>query len=348
MSLRKKFKMFRRKLRQNLPNRRGISSRLDVQSKTAELDLAITTLPCDDWPGTKRGSRITFVPRPLLKPDSRVFAMGSCFAVEIRKALMARGFNTLPKYDKIVFDPVVQRLANLPIRDNVNHYNTFVIRQEFEMALAGIDYQPDEFIELEHSKQRGSEGTVLQWQDPYRKHIFARDSQAILDISRKVSNCIKDAITQADIYILTLGLTEVWRNKANGRVINQAPAENRNKFDFEESTYEQNFENLMSVCSLVNSAFPQKHIILTVSPVPLTRTFTTNDVVVANTTSKSILRAVAAQISKDTNNTTYWPSYEIALARDIFLEDGRHVRPDGINLIVDQFLKVHGAHPTEA
>ena len=344
MTLRKKFKMLRRKVRQTMPRRRGVSSVLAVPPRSQELDLAIAAVPCDDWAGSKRGSRITFVRQPLLEPDRGVFTMGSCFAVEIRKALSARGFNTLPRYHDIEFDPVSQRLANLPSRDNINHYNTFVIRQEFEIALAGREYQPEDFVELGHSKQRGTDGAVLAWQDPYRKHAFARDSRSIADLSRKVSGCIRDAVDQADIYVLTLGLTEVWRNTANGMVITQAPPEGeRDGFRFEESTYEQNYDNMQRVCSLVKSAYPQKRIIVTVSPVPLNRTFTRNDVVVANAESKSILRAVAARLAKEMDNVTYWPSYEIALARDLFLEDGRHVRADGINMIVDQFLKVHGA-----
>ena len=100
---------------------------------------------------------------------------------------------------------------------------------------------------------------------------------------------------------------------------------------------------MQKVCSLLKNHFPDKPVILTVSPVPLTRTFTSNDIVVANTESKSILRAVAARLAKENANVTYWPSYEIALARDLFEDDGRHVRREGIDLIVDQFIKVHAS-----
>jgi hypothetical protein len=112
-------------------------------------------------------------------------------------------------------------------------------------------------------------------------------------------------------------------------------------FTFEYSTYEQNYENISAVCSLIQDRFPEKKILLTVSPVSLKRTYSGNDIVLANTESKSTLRAVAAAISREFSNVTYWPSYEIALARDIYEQDGRHVTAEGVKTIVDTFLAVH-------
>jgi hypothetical protein len=57
--------------------------------------------------------------------------------------------------------------------------------------------------------------------------------------------------------------------------------------------------------------------------------------------SKCTLRAVAAEAMRLCDNVIYWPSFEIALARDLFEADGRHIRPDGVNLIVSEFLNVH-------
>jgi hypothetical protein len=156
---------------------------------------------------------------------------------------------------------------------------------------------------------------------------------------------MRDAITQSDVYVLTLGLTEVWRNNRNGLYANQIPDHGTGGripgFTFERSSYEQNLGNMRTVCALLAEHFPEKKIILTVSPVPLRRTFSGNDIVVANMESKSILRAVAAAISTEFSNVIYWPSFEIALMHDLYEEDGRHVRPEGVRAIIDQFLAVH-------
>jgi hypothetical protein len=44
--------------------------------------------------------------------------------------------------------------------------------------------------------------------------------------------------------------------------------------------------------------FPERKVIITVSPVALSRTFSDSDVITANTESKSILRAVAGALSR--------------------------------------------------
>ena len=325
-----------------MPGRQGSTASVAANERTGEIELALTSEPCHDWQGTKRGSRITFVSNPLLKDKGCVFTMGSCFAVEIRHALMARGYDVFPKYNEIEFDGQNQLLASLPARDNVNHYNSFVIQQEFERALVNGNYGPNDFVEHSLPKQKSALGELLRWQDPYRKRVFATDRDSLLNLSTKISTCIRTAIQKADAYIITLGLTEVWKNDTNGLYINQAPSEKQG-FSFVESTYEQNYDNMDKVCSLLRKHFPDKPVILTVSPVPLTRTFTGNDIVVANMESKSILRAVAARVAKENINVTYWPSYEIALAHDLFEDDGRHVRRAGIDLIVDQFIKVHAS-----
>jgi hypothetical protein len=324
-------------------NHRGRSdtSLLSATGRTENLELMVQRVPNNDWANTRRGTSITFVKDPLLSSRDRVFTMGSCFAVEIRKALNERGFDTYPKYGDIEFDKSRQLLAKLPERDNINHYNTFVIRQEFELALEGDHYKLEDFVDLGPPQTVITKGKALRFQDPYRKMIFAESEETIVDLSNKVTDCIRLAIRSADVYVITLGLTEVWKNNANGLYLNQAPNRGHESFSFVESNYEQNYGNIARVCSLIQKHFPRKRIILTVSPVPLTRTFTNRDVVVANTESKCTLRAVAAQISKEFDNVRYWPSYEIALARDLYLEDGRHIRPDGIDLIVTQFQKVH-------
>jgi hypothetical protein len=340
-TLRKTFKRYKRQVAGVINRREREVSRLEAKDKTAALELVMAGETCRDWVGTKSGRRITFVHKPVLTPRDRVFTMGSCFAVEIRKALLARGFDTYPKYSTIEFNRERQTLAKLPERDNVNHYNTFVIRQEFELALGTSSYGLGDLVDLGGAKTAPSSGKAFKWQDPYRKSVFATDDAAILDLSGKITGCIRSAIQTAEVYIITLGLTEVWKNNANGLFINQAPRAVDDRVSFVESTYEQNHENIHRVAALIAEHYPHKRIILTVSPVPLSRTFTSNDIVVANMESKSILRAVAARVSKQMDNVTYWPSYEIALARDIFEDDGRHVRAEGIDLIVDQFLKVH-------
>ena len=302
-------------------------------------------MPTENWEGTNRGTRLSFVPLPIIRKTDKVFTMGSCFAREVRYTLHDIGFELFPKYHKIEFDQLTQKFRKLSVRGHVNHYNTFTIRQEFELAFGGKHYALEDFVDRSSPEQNMTVPHGRVWQDPYRRNVYALTGDAIMDLSRKIDLCMRDGIFQSDVYVLTLGLTEVWRNDRNGLYANQVPDnEIEGKypgFTFERSSYEQNFDNMRVVCALLAEHFPEKKIIMTVSPVPLKRTFSGNDVVIANMESKSILRAVAAALSTRFSNVIYWPSYEMALMRDLYEEDGRHVTPKGVRAIMEQFLAVH-------
>ena len=84
--------------------------------------------------------------------------------------------------------------------------------------------------------------------------------------------------------------------------------------------------------------------ILTVSPVPLTATYSKAHILVANTHSKSILRSAAAQLSTS-NNIDYFPSYEIVTnPRNIlnaYNANLRSIKDETIELVMKHFFDQH-------
>src|SRR5207249_9460112 len=87
---------------------------------------------------------------------------------------------------------------------------------------------------------------------------------------------------------------------------------------------------------------PNFHILVTVSPVPLMNTFSTMDIVVANTWAKSLLRALAQEWASAHHNVDYFPSYEIVQNSDratVWEHDRRHVKGAGVQHIMDLFLR---------
>lgn len=285
----------------------------------------------DIWNDTRRGTSITVKRKTLFAKSSRIYTIGSCFAREIRKALTKRGLIILPNYRALAFDPATQRPAGLPKRLHLNVYNSFVIRDELTGRMT-----PHTFIRYDSGAGRYFPTDGPLWQDPFRRGVCATSEEALADISQKIDLCITDAVASADLFVITLGLTEVFRETKSGRVVNQIPNNDPANFIFERSTIEQNLENMRAVCRAIT-----KPILLTVSPVPLNKTFSGLDVVVANSESKSILRAVAGQIEREFPHVTYWPSYEIARAKDLFGPDARNVTPRGIDLIVNAFIDAH-------
>ncbi|MGE0734874.1 MAG: GSCFA domain-containing protein [Alphaproteobacteria bacterium] len=161
----------------------AIKARFDLTATTNEL-----------WRASERGYRITVPPKPMLDGATKIFTIGSCFAMEIRHALERRSFDVYPKYRRIEFDSANQRLGSMPAHDDIAHYDTFTIRQEFEHAFADTHFASADFLQHKHKlTNHFAVGGRTSWQDPYRKKIFAADENHILDLSRKIDACISRA-----------------------------------------------------------------------------------------------------------------------------------------------------------
>jgi hypothetical protein len=316
-----------------------------MASDTARFDASDTANPL--WNRSERGRRITVVGEGFIRPDSKFFAMGSCFAVEIRRALRARGLRVYPDYPSIAFDPAEQMPGKLPARDNINHYDTFTIAQEIARALDRRRWPREDFWQVARFRFSQAKGWPVAFQDPHRRHIFAASLEGAVDLSDKISACIDEGLAACDIVILTLGLTETWRIKASGRYAALGPENERDeifpRLEFRATGYQENYDNIRNTIERIWTVHPGKKIVLSVSPVALTRTWTDEDIVRANLQSKATLRAAAGQICRDYKEITYWPSYEYATAGDVFREDGQHVRPEVVDRIVASFLEIHAA-----
>ena len=301
----------------------------------------------DAWERSARGTSITVRRTPLITRRSKAMALGSCFAVEIRAVLRREGFAVLPGYFDLRIDLDHERVGRLPERDNVNHYDTFSIRHEFEQAFgerAGAGR--DDFWPIESPAVHDSVGLAGDrlFQNPFRKRVFADSIEGLTRISGALDACIGEAIASADVYVITLGMIETWRDTRSGRYLCRRPdAEHMDDCEFVLSDFAANLDNMRRVCSLLARHRPGRPVILTVSPVSIARTYSGRDIVVANTETKSLLRAVAGQIEREFDDVVYWPSYEIALREDIFAEDGRHISPRGVRKVVEAFLEAHCA-----
>jgi hypothetical protein len=297
------------------------------------------------WSNSERGSRITVAGEKFIRSDTSFFAMGSCFAVELRKALRDQGRSVFPDYSSLAFDSETQSPGLLPERDNLNHYDTFTIRQEIERALSGRRWNESDFWALSRTKVPRHPSWSRAYQDPYRRHVYAATMPALVELSVRVNACIDEGLASASVVILTLGLTECWRVKSNGKYAALGPSTEEDEsyplLELHVSDFSENYENLLATVNAIWSAHPEKKIVLTVSPVALSRTWTNEDVVQANAHSKATLRAVAGELCRQFPQITYWPSYEFAMRGDVFEEDGRHVRRDAVKEILSGFLRAN-------
>jgi hypothetical protein len=124
-------------------------------------------------------------------------------------------------------------------------------------------------------------------------------------------------------------MTEIFVNRASGKVANQKSdyyaGGGRIETEFRQASFAENLAVMERIADLITAEKPGTLIYVTVSPVPLQRTFSGQDVYVANNLSKSTLRAALGQLAVNRKNVRYFPSYEMVMAaRDEAWEaDGR-------------------------
>lgn len=261
---------------------------------------------------------ITHVPSFTIGAMDRVFCIGSCFARAVQRMLLERG--------------VASDFGGLSHR-----YNTFVIEQTIRWAFeSGLN--ESHFVRM----QDGS------WFDPYDRARLNEGYESAADalaINLHQLRCVREQIENADVFVMTLGLAEVWRDRETGAWLNQRPPEAtaepfNDRFEVIQSTTAQNTERIVSIVRRVRAVNPRMRFIISVSPIALNATFTQDDVLVATMLGKSTLRAAVheamTQLADD--HTDYFPSFEIVMLQrnnDVYAShdrlgkrDGQHVRDD--------------------
>ena len=233
-------------------------------------------------------------------------------------------------------------------RENMNLYNTFSIRQEIERA-AGLWTQDEDDVwtlpDRVLNDGRVVEGPGTLYQDPYQRLVFAATRPELIEAIGALAAVTSQGLRQATVVVITLGLTEVFVKTDNGRIANQTPLYGRGGGEaetrFHASSHDENLDNVEQTIRLLKGLNPGARVIISVSPVPLAQTFSTDDVYVATMRSKAILLTVAREVCSRHDHCYYFPSFEFvsSLGAQAFQErDGRHVRAEVVAEIVRAFV----------
>jgi hypothetical protein len=300
----------------------------------------------DRWSGAEGSAQARITDRLVVpmgnqtfsaKKDSTFFAIGSCFARNVEERLEMAGANVTSR--KIN----VGNLGDGSAREGgvFNKYTPVSILQELKWA-AGVEKYPEDAL-LEVGKDR--------YYDPYLSGKAAQGTKAELMTRRaEVGQYFAQAF-EADVVILTLGLVESWTDNETGLSLNEAPsprllARSGERFSFEVLDLDQCQAAFEEICALFEAHGKKgQNKIVTVSPVPLGRTFTEDDIIVANATSKSTLRVVAKRVAEQTKGMDYFPSYEAVIHSDPNLSwqrDRRHVSDVVVGQIIQTFMVRYG------
>jgi GSCFA family len=279
------------------------------------------------------------IPKFKFSRDDKFYAIGSCFARGIENALAGRKViveSAAPEFAKL--QPANKEPSGLGF---LNKYNTYSILNELRWALDSNAVFPRDSI---------VQSTKTTWYDPHTNPTLELVGLEETLERRALMQTITKRIKDCRVVIVTLGLAEVWRDVKADVFINRTPIPSLvktepDRYEFQLSSFAQNWANLEMIHRLLTTyGHSDVHIIVTVSPVPLMNTFSTMDIVVANSWAKSLLRAVSQEWATAHSNVDYFPSYEIVQNSDrgeMWEDDLRHVKGPGVQHIVELFLRTY-------
>lgn len=281
-------------------------------------------------------------PKFLISRTDKVATAGSCFAQHIAKRLAASGFSYLVTEDAHPMATPHQRQIFNYGTYTARYGNIYTTRQLLQLVKRAYgEWQPadDHWIE--------ADGSVI---DPYRPEIqpggFSSAAELRLDRQQHFK-AVRDAVEQADVFVFTLGLTEVWINRTDGAAYPVVPGAAAGAFDpemhiFVNLTVSEVVSDLQEAIAFMRARNPDLRFILTVSPVPLLATALDRSVLVSTCYSKSVLRVAAEMVSQIDEGIAYFPSYEVITGNygnDYYAEDRRQVTDIGVSHVMRLFLK---------
>lgn len=258
--------------------------------------------------------------RPLIGPDTRIATIGSCFASELAKAMDRLG------------------LAG-SMHPGGLFYTPRSIRQELASIFGESTAQADEPL------WRTTHGLVHPFKD-YGKAF--PDEAKLRAWSDGLDQQARTLFADPDVVVVTLGLVEAWLHPDRPVAYRQIPHPDVYPTlgaQMHRLTVAEIREDLEAIRDLV-----KRHtgaaLIVTVSPIPLHATFTGLDVRVANTESKTRIRAAVSEFVDANPDVSYFHSYEIVTTAekmsDFMLADGRHVSRHGVDYILKHFIAAFG------
>lgn len=275
----------------------------------------------------------------LLKIDDKVVSAGSCFASNLIPYIENAGITYL-RTEKIpsIFAKLGENLGYANF--SATYGNIYTARQLLQLYERSIG----EFIPKE-SFWEGPNRVV----DPFRPGLKypAETIEEFKLINEYHLRCVRTAFESADVFVFTLGLTEAWISNIDGAVFPACPGTIAGKFNpkvhqFKNFTVDEIVADLNLFIRKLRTVNKKVRFILSVSPVPLVATATSDHVLRATTYSKSVLRVAAEEVTRENINVTYFPAFEIITGipapKNYFESDLRNVSKQGIELVMNTLL----------
>lgn len=265
--------------------------------------------------------------------DAKIFTAGSCFARNIERSLRKMDYNIISSSDEF-YNPFPERHAF----QRFNKYTIHSILNEMEWALGERSMNSAELM------CPTKDGLYCDTQTSGDSLAAPLDEMVHF---RKTFNTTFAKVADADVVILTLGLAECWRDDVTGEYLNRFPGataikNNPDRFSLHVLDHDDIYDGLARTHRLIEKYNSNFKMLVTVSPVPLDRTFRPQDILAANCYSKSVQRAAVEKFVKD-YPADYFASYETVTLSDMSYawsdHDFRHVRREMVDILMGRVLE---------
>jgi hypothetical protein len=277
-----------------------------------------------------------------IEPDEKVATAGSCFAQHIARHLRQAGFCYFVTEDGHPLGTDEDRALYNYGTFSARFGNLYTARQLLQLFMRAYgEFTPSDDFWL------GEHGEFL---DPHRPAIQPGGFSCLEELHADRAShlaAVRRMFEECDVFVFTLGLTETFRSVDDGTVYPVCPGVaggvyDEARYNFINLGYEQTLADMRLFLAKLRAVNPRCKVILTVSPVPLIATAMDRHVLVSTTYSKSVLRVVCEELTRDNPSVAYFPSFEIITGNfnrgRYFAEDLRSVTEEGVNHVMRLFL----------
>lgn len=192
-------------------------------------------------------------------------------------------------------------------------------------------------------------GYASQW-DKWVEDINSPLALAVAFSERKNSPGFVELVRSSQVAVITVGVAPCWFRKSDNSFVLNNELNLREIDGYYQRTLsvEECKRYLAVALSTLSGLNPEIKLVLTLSPVPLARTFEFSSAIVADAVSKSVLRAAIHElIGMYPDRFFYFPSFEVVtwIGRyrgDAFAADGtdtRHVSTSYLDAILAAFIR---------
>jgi hypothetical protein len=276
----------------------------------------------------------------VIGKDEKVATMGSCFAQYLARQIEKSGLNYFVTEDAPAgMSQEAAKSANFRVF-SARYGNVYTVEQANQL----FDRAFGHFVPADDIWSHGPD-----FVDAFRPTIVPERFSSAEDVRAERAahlGHVRRMFEEADWMVLTLGLTEGWRSRADGAMYPVAPGVSGghydpDKYEFVNFGVQQVTDALHTFIERLRGVNPTIRFLLTVSPVALAATYEDRHVLSSTTVSKAILRVACDEVERNVKGVYYFPSYEIitspATSGAYYDDNLREVKPIGVAHVMRVF-----------